>query len=151
MTERQFLTSPSRGMSFSTDFDLIFDHAMPNWPFDWSSCPSTEPRSLRAFEHVPKVEVKENGKAYTVTMELLGLEEKDVNVLVADDMFTISGEKKVEQTHEKTNYSERSYSSFTRSFTLPADADGGAVTARFTKGVLTKNVPVILGEAVATA
>jgi HSP20 family protein len=81
---------------------------------------------------VPKVEVKENGKAYTVTVELPGLDEKGVKVQVEGDVLTVSGEKKVEHTDDRKHYSERSYGSFTRAFTLPTDADGTAVMARFT-------------------
>jgi HSP20 family protein len=143
MANRQYLTSPSRAISFPTDFDEIFDRMMRSrWPFDIGlpARSSNEPRALRAFEHMPKVEVKENDKAYTVTVELPGLEEKDVKVHVESDMLTISGEKKVEQSDDKTHYSERSYGSFARSFTLPADADSNAVTARFAKGVLSVEV-----------
>ena len=89
---------------------------------------------------MPKVEVKENGKTYSVTVELPGLDEKDVKVEVEDDVLTISGEKKVEQTDDKTHYSERSYGSFTRAFTLPADADRNGITAQFAKGVLTLEI-----------
>ena len=95
---------------------------------------------MRAFEHMPNVEVKENGKNYIVSVELPGLDEKDVKIVVEDDVLTITGEKKVERTDEKTHYSERSYGSFTRAFTLPADADRNAVTARFSKGVLTLEI-----------
>ena len=89
---------------------------------------------------MPNVEVKENGKSYTVSVELPGLDEKDVKVVVEDDVLTVTGEKKVERTDEKTHYSERSYGSFTRSFTLPVDADRNAVSARFAKGVLTLEI-----------
>jgi len=123
---------------FGGDFDRLFSRMMRGWPLGWPDLPKLEePRALRAFEHVPNVEVKENGKAYTVTVELPGLDEKDVKATVEDDMLTISGEKKVERTDEKTHYSERSYGSFTRAFTLPADADPNAVSAQFAKGVLT--------------
>jgi HSP20 family protein len=95
---------------------------------------------LACLQHVPKVEVKETEKAYTVTVELAGLDEKDVKVQVEEDVLTISGEKKVERSDDTTHYSERSYGSFTRAFTLPADADGNAVTARFAKGVPTVEI-----------
>jgi HSP20 family protein len=72
---------------------------------------------------------------------LPGLDEKDVKVTIEDDLLTISGEKKIEHADEKTHFSERSYGSFTRSFTLPADADRGAITAKFAKGVLTLEIP----------
>jgi HSP20 family protein len=132
-----------RGQSpFFGDFDQFFNRMMRGWPFSMPELPgSAEPRALRAFEHVPKVEVKENGSAYSVTVELPGLDEKDIKVLVEDDVLTISGEKKVEHTDDKTHYSERSYGSFTRSFTLPVDADGNKVTAKFAKGVLALEIP----------
>ena len=100
----------------------------------------------RAFEHVPNVEVKENGKTYTISVELPGLDEKDVKASVEDDVLTISGEKRVERTDEKTHYSERSYGSFTRSFTLPSDADRNAVSAKFAKGVLTLEIGKTTGS-----
>jgi HSP20 family protein len=119
------------------DLDRLFGRMMRNWPFAVNDVASAEPRTLRAFEHVPSVEVSENGKTYTVTVELPGLDEKDVQVSIENDTLTICGEKKVERTDEKTHFSERSYGSFTRSFTLPGDADANAISAKFAKGVLT--------------
>lgn len=75
-----------------------------------------------------------------ITVELPGVEQKDVKVLVEDGVLTISGEKHVERTDEKTHYSERSYGSFTRAFTLPSDADRNGITASFSKGVLTLQI-----------
>jgi HSP20 family protein len=138
------LSKPQQGSAltpFGGDFDRFFNRMMRNWPFGWSEpAASGEPRALRAFEHMPSVEVKENAKHYTITVELPGLDEKDVKAVVEDDVLTITGEKKVERTDEKTHYSERSYGSFTRAFTLPGDADRNAVTARFSKGVLTLDI-----------
>lgn len=123
-----------------SDIDRMFSRFMRGWPFGWPDVHSSEPRALRAFEHVPNVEVRENGKSYSVAVELPGLDEKDVKVTVEGDMLTISGEKKVEKADEKTHFSERSYGSFTRSFTLPPDADRNAVAAHFSKGVLTLEI-----------
>lgn len=136
MTDAKSLTTPRNALPFGGDFDQLFNRMMRGWPFSWAEMPSSEPKALRAFDHVPKVEVKESDKAYTVTVELPGLDEKDVKVQVEDDVLTISGEKKVEQTDEKMHYTERSYGSFTRAFTLPADADREGIAARFAKGVL---------------
>lgn len=128
-------------MPFGGAFDQLFNRMMRTWPFNWPEfAPSDEPRSLRSFDHVPRVEVKENGKVYTVSIELPGLDEKDIKVQIEDDVLTVSGEKKVERTDDKTHYSERSYGSFTRAFTLPADADADTIVARFTKGVLTLEI-----------
>jgi len=137
MTDAKSLTTSRSALPFGGEFDQVFNRMMRGWPFGWPEmAPSNVPRSLRAFDHVPKVEVKENGKAYTVTIELPGLDEKDVKVQVEDDVLTISGEKKVEQTDDKMHYTERSYGSFTRAFTLPADADRDGIAAKFAKGVL---------------
>ena len=90
---------------------------------------------------IKNLKLDEAGKAaYSIAIELPGLDEKDIKVQVADDVLTIAGEKKVERTDEKTHYSERSYGSFTRAFTLPADADTNAIAARFAKGVLTLEI-----------
>jgi len=132
---------PRELMPFGGAFDQLFNRMMRTWPLNWPEfAPSDEPRALRSFDHVPKVEVKENGKAYTISIELPGLDEKDIKVHVEGEVLTVAGEKKVERTDEKTHYSERSYGSFTRAFTLPADADSNAITARFAKGVLTVEV-----------
>ena len=137
MTDAKSLTTPRSALPFGGDFDQVFNRMMRGWPFGWPEmAPSSAPKALQVFDHVPKVEVKENGKAYTVTVELPGLDEKDVKVQVEDDVLTISGEKKVEQTDDKTHYTERSYGSFTRAFTLPADADRDGISAKVAKGVL---------------
>lgn len=137
MSDAKSLTTPRSALPFGGDLDQMFNRMMRGWPFAWSDmAPSTAPKALRAFDHVPKVEVKESDKAYNVTIELPGLDEKDVTVQVEDDVLTISGEKKVEQTDDKMHYTERSYGSFTRAFTLPADADRDGIAAKFAKGVL---------------
>ena len=142
MNESKSLTTPRGAVPFGGDFDQLFNRMMRGWPLNWGDLmPSSEPRALRAFDHMPKVEVKENGKSYTVTVELPGIDEKDVKVLVEDDVLTVSGEKKVEKADEKTHYSERSYGSFTRAFTLPGDADRNNIAATFGKGVLTLEIP----------
>ncbi|MGE5148794.1 MAG: Hsp20/alpha crystallin family protein [Rhodospirillaceae bacterium] len=139
---QQLPTPPKSGITMPfADLDRFFGHWVRNWPFTWPETATTQPRALRAFEHMPNVEVKENGKSYTVNVELPGLDEKDVKVTIEDDLLSIAGEKKVEHTDDKTHFSERSYGSFTRSFTLPADADRSAIAAKFTKGVLTLEIP----------
>lgn len=145
MTQQVQTTQKPAVPSSFDDFDRFFGRMMRGWPFSWPETSSAGPRTLRAFDHVPNVEVKENGKIYTISVELPGLDEKDVKVTVDDDLLTISGEKKVERTDEKTHFSERSYGSFTRSFTLPTDADRNAVSAKFAKGVLTLEIQKTAG------
>ena len=133
---------PRELMPFGGAFDQFFNRMMRTWPLNWPEfTPSEQPRALRSFEHMPKVEVKENGKAYTVNIELPGLDEKDIKVQVEDDVLTVAGEKKIERTEEKTHYTERSYGSFTRAFTLPSDTDRDGISAYFAKGVLKLEIP----------
>ncbi len=92
---------------------------------------------------LPAVDVSESDTAYTVSAELPGLEEKDVEVTLTGDTLVIKGEKR-SQTEEKTaNYhlSERSYGTFQRAFTLPDGVDRNNVTAEFAKGVLKLTLP----------
>ena len=134
--------TPSLFTPFGGDFDQLFNRMVRAWSFGMLE-PSTngQIRALRAFDHAPKVEVQENGKSYTISVELPGLDQKDIKVTVEDDVLTVSGEKHVERNDEKTHYSERSYGSFTRAFTLPTDADREGISANFSKGVLTLLVP----------
>jgi HSP20 family protein len=133
--------TPSAFMPFG-DLDQLFNRMVRAWSLGMLE-PSTNGRlrALRPFDHAPKAEVQENGKSYTISIELPGLDQKDVKVLVEDDVLTVSGEKHVERSDEKTHYTERSYGSFTRAFALPSDADREGITAHFAKGVLTLHVP----------
>ena len=133
--------TPSAFTPFGGEFDQLFNRMVRAWSFGFlEPAGNGQLRALQSAEHAPKVEVQENGKTYTITVELPGVEQKDVKVLVEDDVLTISGEKHVERTDEKTHYSERSYGSFTRAFTLPSDADRNGISANFSKGVLTLQV-----------
>lgn len=93
----------------------------------------------------PKVNVAETDKAYEITAELPGLDEKSVEVNVADGVLTFRGEKREEKEEkdEKKNYHlvERSYGSFQRSFALPDNVEEDKIAADFEKGVLRINIP----------
>ena len=133
--------TPTNLTPFGGDFDQLFNRMLRGWPFGWMEAMTNgQPRGLRAAEHAPKVEVNENGKHYTITVELPGLDQTDVKVLVEDDVLTIAGEKRHEHRDEKTHYSELSYGSFRRSFSLPRDADHEGISANFAKGVLTLHI-----------
>lgn len=86
----------------------------------------------------PRIDVVETDAAIEVTAELPGIEEKDVDVMLRDDVLTIRGEKKSEREESKTDYHliERSFGSFSRSVRLPFEADSEAVKAHFAKGLL---------------
>ena len=87
---------------------------------------------------VPAVSVAETKDALEVTVELPGVEEKDIKVALEGNQLAISGEKKEESTRDEKDWhvEERSYGSFYRSMSLPFSPDEGAVEAYLDKGVL---------------
>jgi HSP20 family protein len=93
----------------------------------------------------PKIDIAESKDAINVTAELPGVEEKDVNVTLADGVLTIRGEKKSERDEQDKDKSwhvvERSYGSFSRTISLPFDPDPAKVEANFDKGVLRIHLP----------
>ncbi|NIA70881.1 Hsp20/alpha crystallin family protein [Pelagibius litoralis] len=97
--------------------------------------------SAMAFD--VRVDTSEDDKAYHVTAELPGMSEKDVEVTFADNMLTISGEKKEEKEvkEENVHRRERSFGSFRRSFTLPSEVDEAKIAATFKDGVMTIDLP----------
>ena len=91
----------------------------------------------------PRVDVTESERDYEITAELPGIDEKDVELTLANNLLTIRGEKKTEREEKDKNYylSERSFGSFRRSIPLPAEVDEDKVEARFKNGVLTVRLP----------
>ena len=91
----------------------------------------------------PAVDVAETEKAYEITAELPGMDEKNVEVKFADGVLTVKGEKQEEKEEKKKDYylSERSYGSFQRAFQVPDGVDADKIEASFKNGVLTVTMP----------
>ncbi|PIR00881.1 MAG: heat-shock protein Hsp20 [Nitrospinae bacterium CG11_big_fil_rev_8_21_14_0_20_45_15] len=91
----------------------------------------------------PKIDVVETEKEIKVTVELPGMEEKDINVNFAGDMLVIKGEKKSEKEEKKEDYcfTERSYGSFHRSIPISTAVDRDKVDAKLKNGVLKVTLP----------
>jgi HSP20 family protein len=96
-----------------------------------------------AWTIAPAVDVAEREKEYEITAELPGLDDKDVEVKLANGTLTIKGEKKESKEQREKDYylSERRYGSFVRSFRVPEGIDTDKIEASFTKGVLTVKLP----------
>jgi len=92
---------------------------------------------------LPPVDIGEGDAGYTITVELPGAKKDDVSVECHENVLTIKGEKRSEREEkdEHRHYVERSYGSFSRSFTLPSDALCDQVKATFRDGVLSVEVP----------
>jgi HSP20 family protein len=100
---------------------------------------------LLGTEVFPKLDVHEDDKAVYVKAEIPGLDEKDLNVIMKENMLTISGEKKEEKTEEdkKRNYyyCERSFGSFSRTIVLPEGIKADEVKAHYKNGILDIELP----------
>jgi HSP20 family protein len=125
--------------SLQREIDRVFDEFTRGFPsFGLSAFPPATAPDL-----TPRMNITETDKELEITAELPGLEEKDVQVNVADEVLTIRGEKKAEKEEKDKNYHlvERSYGAFSRAIALPAGIDAGAIKASIANGVLTVTVP----------
>lgn len=89
------------------------------------------------------VDVLEDGERVVLKAELPGVNPKEVDIRVEDNVLTISGEKRLEHEDKKDNYLriERYYGKFSRGFTLPPYVDAGQISAEYKDGVLTVTLP----------
>jgi HSP20 family protein len=91
----------------------------------------------------PKVNITDGEKEITVSVELPGIDEKDIDLSLTKDALTIKGEKKEEKEEKGKNFHrmERSYGSFSRTLPLPVEIVTDKAEATFKKGVLTVLLP----------
>lgn len=99
------------------------------------------PEGIPAFS--ARLDVAETDKAVTVTADLPGLEEKDIELSLNENVLSLKGEKKAESEEEGKNFyrKERTYGAFYREVELPAEIDAARVEATFKNGVLTVMLP----------
>ncbi len=91
----------------------------------------------------PNVDIFENKDKLVLEAELPGMNRDDINLSIENNVITLSGARKFEKKDESDNYHrvERSYGSFTRSFTLPQTVTSEGATADFKNGVLRVTLP----------
>jgi HSP20 family protein len=130
------------------EIDRLFeDFGVGTWPSPFrSSFFGMDPlrRAKAAFSGMPAVDVTETEKGYKVVAELPGMDEKNIEVKIANGMLTIKGEKQEKKEEEKQQdyyVRERSFGSFERTFPVPDGVDLDKVDASFKKGVLTVTLP----------
>jgi HSP20 family protein len=102
-----------------------------------------EPQA-RQLGWMPNIEITETNDELLLTAELPGLDIKDVQLTIEDNVLTLRGEKQQdvkEGEEKKFHLFERFYGSFTRSFSLPRTVDTAKVVAEFEKGVLKVKMP----------
>jgi len=118
--------------SFRRNIDKVFDDFF-----------FLTPTSLFKNDWEPTIDVEEDDKSIHVKAEIPGIDEKDLDVKIEDNILTLSGEKKEERKEEKKNYifSERKFGSFSRSISLPEGIKTEKINATFKKGILNIDIP----------
>ncbi len=94
-------------------------------------------------DFVPAINTREGEYAYHVEVDLPGMKKEDINIQVEDNTLVISGERKVKEEIKEENYYkiESRFGTFSRSFSLPEDADVENIHAESADGVLEVIVP----------
>ena len=104
---------------------------------------SNQDESLTSTNFAPAVDVYEDEHNVTLKVEVPGIDEKDIDIRLENNLLTVHGERKIEKEEKEENYRrvERHYGSFTRTFTLPPTVDAERVSANYDKGVLKVTLP----------
>lgn len=128
---------------FHREIDRLFDEAFRGWSHLPSAFNQAFLPGLNSGLLKPTLDLGASEKEYTVTVEIPGVDEKDIKLEIANDTLTIRGEKRQENEEKGKSYyrMERSYGSFQRVLSLPEDADQDGVTASFKNGILRVTMP----------
>jgi HSP20 family protein len=113
-----------RGFDLASFGNRSFDR--PGWHTGWTGW--------------PRLEVNETDSELQVTADLPGLDEKDVEIELANGVLVIKGEKKLESEDQNRWFSERYYGQFERRLAVD-DVEADKVSASFKNGVLTVTLP----------
>ncbi len=128
---------PSSLRSFRNEMERMFDELSKNF-----RAPEMAGGAMGSFL-APDMDVVDGDKEVVLSVELPGVDEKDIDISVSGHSVSVSGEKKSESEVKNGNLyrSERSYGSFHRSVALPFNIDASQVTAKNVNGVLKITVP----------
>jgi len=126
---------------FRREIDSLFDRFFEGWPFE----------ALKGDGGwIPSIDLSETNKEYIVRAEIPGVDPKDFDISLNNNVLTIKGERKHEKETKEEDFHriERSYGSFTRSIQLPGEVDEDKVKANYKNGVLEIILPKTKEEAV---
>ena len=141
---------PVKRMYLGSELDRVFDEMMDAAAFPFglrTALTPARPRGKAVQEGFvqPKMNITGDEKAWHVSVEIPGVEEKDIVVEMKENSLIISGEKKLEREEkddEKGVYHmERSFGSFRRVVTVPEDVKADEITASYKNGVLDISLP----------
>src|SRR6476646_5831187 len=105
--------------------------------------PEGREETLNNTSFAPPVDVYEDEHSVNLKIEVPGVDEKDIDVRIENNVLTVHGERKFEKEEKQENFRrvERQYGSFTRSFSLPQTVDSENVSANYDKGMLKISLP----------
>lgn len=106
------------------------------------------PKLPAEYQWAPTADISETDKEYLVKADLPGVKREDVRITLENGIITIAGERRQskDEKSEKTHRVESFYGTFSRSFTVPEDADAQSVKAESKDGVLYLHIPKIKRE-----
>jgi HSP20 family protein len=126
---------PSPFLQLHREMNRLFDDMFRG--FDGGSFGALSPST----GNWPGVEVSENDKELKVTAELPGVDQKDIDIALEDNVLILRGEKRSESEDRERQFSERYYGRFERRLPLAVEVDQAKVAASFKDGVLTITLP----------
>jgi len=102
-----------------------------------------EEKELISSSWVPAVDIYEKDNELILTVEVPGINEKDIEISIEDNTLSIRGERKFEKETKEESFHriERSYGSFFRSFSLPGNIDQEKIQAEHENGILRVTMP----------
>ena len=118
------------------EIEDLFGHSLA-WPLGRAQS------MLGLGEWNPRVDISESNGSYIIKADVPGIAKEDLKVTLDSGVLTIQGERKQEKEEENKRFHriERFYGSFSRSFSLPEDADAAGLKATAKEGQLVVNVP----------
>ncbi|HEX4997955.1 MAG TPA: Hsp20/alpha crystallin family protein [Terriglobia bacterium] len=137
---RPFAARPWRPAEFDTLFDRFFSGAWPRqFQRPWFNPPLPHEFGIDA----PPLDLYEEKNELVIKAEIPGIAKEDLDISVTENMLTIKGEKRKEETIKEVDYfrSERDFGMFSRSIELPVHVKVDGVKATFRNGVLEIRLP----------
>ena len=121
------------------EFENLFDRYSRT--VGWPRLGSQE--EIKAVDWAPRVDIAEDEEAFIIKAEIPEVKKEDVKVTRENNVLTIQGvrNQEKENKNKKIHRIERFYGSFSRSFTLPDNADANKVVAIFKDGMLRLSIP----------
>jgi len=134
----------SNMLQLHREIDRLFDDA-----FRGAAAPGQAPllNRLLGNDFIPafhaSVDVLSDDKNYTITLEIPGLEKKDISLELQDRMLLIKGNKQQEKEEKDKHFYriERHYGTFERVLAIPDDGDAEQISASMKNGILTVTIP----------